>query len=160
MIMNKNQLYVQANRDWLVAKSQEDGVKALPKGIFYKVLAEGDATSATPTPSSVITAHQRARLSMGRHSTAAVATCPWLADCVTSSRAGLSPCSRCTSATDGKSISLPKWDTANSRSQAFPAAPPSSSTSSCSPSINGISITRSIVDSAYIARNHYLCSNN
>ena len=57
MKKNKNQLYVQANRDWLVAKSQEDGVKALPKGVFYKVLAEGDATSATPTPSSVITAH-------------------------------------------------------------------------------------------------------
>ena len=57
MKKNKNQLYVQANKDWLVAKSKEDGVKALPKGIFYKVLAEGDATSATPTPSSVITAH-------------------------------------------------------------------------------------------------------
>ena len=49
--------YMQANKDWLVAKSKEDGVKSLPKGIFYKVLAEGDATSATPTPSSVITAH-------------------------------------------------------------------------------------------------------
>jgi FKBP-type peptidyl-prolyl cis-trans isomerase len=49
--------YIQANRDWLVAKSQEDGVKALPGGVYYKVLAEGDATSATPTPSSVITAH-------------------------------------------------------------------------------------------------------
>ena len=49
--------YVQANRDWLVAKSQEDGVKALPKGVYYKVLSEGDATSAAPTPSSVITAH-------------------------------------------------------------------------------------------------------
>ena len=48
MKKNKNQLYIQANRDWLVAKSQEDGVKALPKGIFYKVLAEGDATSTTP----------------------------------------------------------------------------------------------------------------
>ena len=57
MKKNKNQLYVQANRDWLVAKSQEDGVKTLPKGIYYKVLAEGDATSATPSPSSVITAH-------------------------------------------------------------------------------------------------------
>ena len=56
MKKDKNQ-YIQANRDWLVKKSQEDGVKALPKGIFYKVLAEGDATSATPTPSSVITAH-------------------------------------------------------------------------------------------------------
>ncbi len=57
MKKNKNQLYLQANRDWLVAKSQEDGVKALPKGVYYKVLAEGDHSSATPTPSSVITAH-------------------------------------------------------------------------------------------------------
>ena len=53
---NKNQLYVQANRDWLVAKSREDGVKALPGGVYYKVLAEGDHSGATPTPSSVITA--------------------------------------------------------------------------------------------------------
>ncbi len=57
MKKNKNQLYLQANRDWLVTKSQEDDVKSLPKGVYYKVLAEGDATSATPTPSSVITAH-------------------------------------------------------------------------------------------------------
>ena len=56
MKKNKNQ-YVQANKDWLVAKSQEDGVKSLPKGIYYKVLAEGDRAGATPTPSSVITAH-------------------------------------------------------------------------------------------------------
>ena len=49
--------YVQANRDWLVAKSQEDGVKALPGGVYYKLLAEGDATGAKPTPGSVITAH-------------------------------------------------------------------------------------------------------
>ena len=59
MKKNKNHLYIQANRDWLVAKSQEDGVKTLPKGIYYKVLAEGDATSATPSPSSVITASSR-----------------------------------------------------------------------------------------------------
>ena len=49
--------YIQANKDWLVAKSKEDGVKALPKGIYYKALAEGDHSGATPTPSSVITAH-------------------------------------------------------------------------------------------------------
>ena len=61
MKKNKNQLYLKANRDWLVEKSQEDGVKALPKGIYYKVLAVGDATSATPTPSSVITAHYTGR---------------------------------------------------------------------------------------------------
>ena len=29
--------YIQANKDWLEAKSKEEGVKALPKGIYYKV---------------------------------------------------------------------------------------------------------------------------
>ena len=27
--------YIQANKDWLEAKSKEKGVKALPKGIYY-----------------------------------------------------------------------------------------------------------------------------
>ena len=35
--------YAQANKDWLVAKAQEAGVEPLPKGLFYKVLAEGKA---------------------------------------------------------------------------------------------------------------------
>ena len=56
MKKNRNQ-YVQANKDWLVAKSKEEGVKMLPKGVFFKVLAEGDSTSATPAPGNVITAH-------------------------------------------------------------------------------------------------------
>ena len=58
--------YIQANKDWLEAKAQEDGVKALPKGIYYKVLAEGNAQSAA------------------RRSTAAVAVFRWLAGSVTS----------------------------------------------------------------------------
>ena len=33
--------YIQANKDWLEAKAKEQGVKALPKGIYYKVLIEG-----------------------------------------------------------------------------------------------------------------------
>ena len=49
--------YIQANRDWLEAKSKEEGIKALPKGIYYKVLAEGDASSSQPTVRSIITAH-------------------------------------------------------------------------------------------------------
>ena len=49
--------YIQANKDWLEAKSKEDGVKALPKGIHYKVLSEGNQSSATPTVRSIITAH-------------------------------------------------------------------------------------------------------
>jgi hypothetical protein len=49
--------YIQANKDWLMAKSKEEGVKALPKGIYYKVLSEGNASSAQPMVRSIITAH-------------------------------------------------------------------------------------------------------
>ena len=64
--MNKRE-YIQANKGWLEAKSKENGVKALPKGIYYKVLSEGrsaegrlqgkNQSSATPTVRSIITAH-------------------------------------------------------------------------------------------------------
>ena len=54
--MNKRE-YIQANKDWLEAKSREEGVKSLPKGIYYKVLSEGNQSSATPTVRSIITAH-------------------------------------------------------------------------------------------------------
>lgn len=43
--MNKRE-YIQANKAWLEAKSKEDGVMALPKGIYYKVLSEGNKASA------------------------------------------------------------------------------------------------------------------
>ena len=33
--MNKKE-YIQANQEWLAAKAQEEGVRALPKGIYYK----------------------------------------------------------------------------------------------------------------------------
>ena len=49
--------YIQANKDWLEAKAKEEGTKALPKGIYYKVLAEGNAQSATPSVRSIVTAH-------------------------------------------------------------------------------------------------------
>ena len=29
--------YIQTNKDWLMAKSKEEGVKALPKGIYYTI---------------------------------------------------------------------------------------------------------------------------
>lgn len=49
--------YIQANRDWLEAKAREEGVKALPKGIYYRVLAEGRNDGIHPGPRSVVTAH-------------------------------------------------------------------------------------------------------
>ena len=36
--MNKRE-YIQLNKDRLEAKSKEEGIKALPKGIYYKVQA-------------------------------------------------------------------------------------------------------------------------
>ena len=41
--------YIQANMGSLMIKSKEEGVKALPKGIYYKVLVEGNASSAKLT---------------------------------------------------------------------------------------------------------------
>lgn len=54
--MNRQE-YMQANRDWLVAKSREEGVKPLPKGVFYKVIAEGRNDGKHPNLRSVVTAH-------------------------------------------------------------------------------------------------------
>jgi len=52
-----NKEYIQTNKDWLLAKSKEDGIQSLPKGIYYKVLASGNSRSATPSSRSIITAH-------------------------------------------------------------------------------------------------------
>ena len=48
--------YAQSNQAWLATKAQEEGVKALPKGIYYKVLAEGKQDGRHPSPRSIITA--------------------------------------------------------------------------------------------------------
>lgn len=48
--------YAQSNKDWLSAKAKEDGVMPLPKGIYYKVVAEGNG-GVHPTARSIITAH-------------------------------------------------------------------------------------------------------
>lgn len=49
--------YVKANKEWLEVKSKEDGVKALPKGVYYKVLSSGLQDGKYPTPRSIVTAH-------------------------------------------------------------------------------------------------------
>ena len=51
------QEYIKANKDWLAEKAKEDGVKALPKGIYYKVLKTGNCDGKHPTPRSIVTAH-------------------------------------------------------------------------------------------------------
>lgn len=54
--MNKKE-YAQLNKAWIEAKAQEEGVKALPRGIYYKVLAEGRNDGRHPSPRSIVTAH-------------------------------------------------------------------------------------------------------
>ncbi len=49
--------YIIANRKWLEDKAKEEGVKALPKGIYYKVLKEGSPNGAQPQRCSIVTVH-------------------------------------------------------------------------------------------------------
>lgn len=58
--------YAQANKEWLMQKSKEEGVKALPKGIYYKVLSEGKADGRHPNLRSIITAHYTGRTIDGK----------------------------------------------------------------------------------------------
>lgn len=49
--------YIQTNRNWLMEKAPEPGVKPLSKGVYYKVLTEGANDGRHPTPRSVVTVH-------------------------------------------------------------------------------------------------------
>ena len=42
---------------WLADKAKEEGVKPLPKGIYYKVINEGKDDGKHPSPRSIVTAH-------------------------------------------------------------------------------------------------------
>ncbi len=58
--------YVQTNKEWLEAKSKEEGVKALSRGIYYKVLKEGNQSSEQPNIRSIITAHYTGKTINGK----------------------------------------------------------------------------------------------
>ena len=68
--------YVQANKDWLQQKSHEEGVKALPKGVFYKVLSEGCGDGKHPSPHSVVTVHYTGRTIDGRQFDSSIGDVP------------------------------------------------------------------------------------
>ena len=53
---NKNE-YAAKNLAWLEEKSKEEGVKALAKGIYYKVIKSAEKSDKHPTPRNIITAH-------------------------------------------------------------------------------------------------------
>jgi FKBP-type peptidyl-prolyl cis-trans isomerase len=63
--MNKKE-YAQANKAWLEAKAKEDGVKPLPKGMYYKVISVGSNNDKHPTERSVVTVHYTGRTIDGK----------------------------------------------------------------------------------------------
>lgn len=58
--------YIQANKQWLIDKAKEEGVMALPKGIYYKVLASGEPNGNHPTPRSIVTVHYTGKTINGK----------------------------------------------------------------------------------------------
>ncbi len=48
--------YIAKNRQWLEAKANEPDVKALDKGVLYKVIKSGNPGGAEPNRGSVVTA--------------------------------------------------------------------------------------------------------
>ena len=55
--MANKQEYTAKNLAWLEEKSKEEGVKALAKGIYYKVIKSAEKSDKHPTPRNIITAH-------------------------------------------------------------------------------------------------------
>ncbi len=49
--------YVLKNREWLAAKAAEPGVKALDKGVLYKIIAKGKPGAPMPGRNSVVVVH-------------------------------------------------------------------------------------------------------
>ena len=100
--MNKRE-YAKANLEWLAEKAKEEGVKSLPRGIYYKVLSEGNADGKHPTPRSIVTAHYTGRTINGKKfdssrggAPLAVRLCDliegWIADVRGRQVGGLHPC--------------------------------------------------------------------
>ena len=63
--MNKRE-YMRANAEWLAEKAKEEGVIALPRGIYYKVLSEGNNDGRHPSPRSIITAYYTGKTINGK----------------------------------------------------------------------------------------------
>ncbi len=55
--MNNKKEYIEVNRIWLENKAKENDVKALPKGIYYKILKSGNSDGQQPSKRSIVTAH-------------------------------------------------------------------------------------------------------
>ena len=62
----KKQEYAKVNKEWLLEKAKEDGVREIPGGIYYKVLKEGLGDGRHPSRRSIVTAHYTGRTINGK----------------------------------------------------------------------------------------------
>lgn len=60
------QEYIDRNRQWLADKAQEPGVRPLDKGIYYKVIKQGDPKGLQPNRGSVVTVHYTGKTVNGK----------------------------------------------------------------------------------------------
>ncbi len=60
------QEYMEKNRQWLAAKAKEHGIRALDKGILYKVIKAGNPEGVMPNRGSVVTVHYTGKTINGR----------------------------------------------------------------------------------------------
>ncbi len=58
--------YIQQNKEWLMAKAQEPGVKHLDKNIYYKVISHGRPEAKSPNRNSVVTVHYTGKTINGK----------------------------------------------------------------------------------------------
>lgn len=60
------QEYIEKNRKWLSDKSNEQNVRFLDKGIYYKVIKSGDPKGPLPNRGSVVTVHYTGKTINGK----------------------------------------------------------------------------------------------
>lgn len=60
------QEYVEKNKAWLAAKAAEPGVRSLDRGVFYKVVKNGNPKGACPGRGSVVTVHYTGKTINGK----------------------------------------------------------------------------------------------
>ena len=60
------QEYIEKNKQWLVEKAKEPGVKALGGGIYYKVMKSGNKDGRSPNRGSVVTVHYTGKTINGK----------------------------------------------------------------------------------------------
>lgn len=72
----KKQDHIQANRDWLSAKANEEGVTKLADGVYYKVLKSGSPEGKQPSEHNIITAHYTGYTTDGKQFDSSVGASP------------------------------------------------------------------------------------